>query len=79
MKKKKVSLKKLKLTKSSIANFNSNVIQGGGTIIFTHLCNASEDCPPLTKNCPTINCLTLDCVTFDCDSLFCNPQTLFYC
>jgi len=66
MKKKKVSIKKLRLNKSNIAQLEAGSVTGG-TIYFSNFCNATDTCPPNTKNCPTIACITLVCVTEYCN------------
>jgi hypothetical protein len=70
MKKQKVSLQKLHLSKSKVSNLTTNQIVGGSFLCVTTNCILTTDCDPLTSDCPvptsdcpSINCLTLDCLT----------------
>lgn len=76
MKKQKVSLKKLQLSKSKVSNLTTNQVVGGSFFCHTNGClitegcpitigctSPSDDCPAPTTDCPSINCLTIDCVT----------------
>jgi len=86
MKKQKVSLKKLSLSKSKVATLGTNRIVGGGTIVcitegneckpkksvYPDICPATDGCPPQTAGCQTI-----DCYSIFCQSIFC--QTVVGC
>ncbi|WP_298426193.1 hypothetical protein [uncultured Kordia sp.] len=82
MKKQKVSLKKLNLSKSKVASVNSNHVVGGYLFFLTDngcgseysvwpdICPISHNCPPAhTDGCPP-NPNTSDCnLSFDCQTV----------
>jgi hypothetical protein len=70
MKKQKVLLKKLQLSKSKVSNLSANQVVGGSFFCFTNGCEITNGCQPPTTDCPvtsgcpiTSNCLTNDCLT----------------
>lgn len=80
MKKQKVSLKKLQLTKSKVSYLNASHVTGGGTIFFLtdngcgpeksvwpDICPISHNCPPASNACPTYACQTVFCQSTLCD------------
>ena len=85
MKKQKVGLNKLSLTKSRIAELNTTNVIGGNESANTHCiitgpydpgCVETENCGTNncgTNNCGTNNCGTNDCGTNNCDTSNCGP------
>ncbi len=80
MKKQKLGLNKLSLTKSRIAELNTNSVNGGNrestapNCIFTGPltgCVVTANCPGGTNNCGTNNCGTNDPT--------CNTQAILSC
>ncbi|WP_420574430.1 hypothetical protein [Kordia sp.] len=73
MKKQKVSLKKLHLSKSKVSNLASQQVVGGSFFCVSAICNATEDCKPPTDSCPTptLNCDSFPCVSAVCESIGC--------
>ena len=70
MKKQKVLLKKLELSKSKVSNLTTHQVVGGSFVCFTNGCMITVGCEPPTTDCPvtsgcpiTSNCLTNDCLT----------------
>ncbi|MEM6720422.1 MAG: hypothetical protein AAF611_13940 [Bacteroidota bacterium] len=69
MKKQKVSLKKLQLSKSKVSDLTTNQVVGGSFVCYTNGCVITTGCQPtadcpVTTGCPiTTNCLTDGCVT----------------
>jgi hypothetical protein len=82
MKKQKVSLKKLNLTKSKVAQLSTNTIVGGGTFVcltdngcgpqmsvWPNVCPISHNCPPNTHTCQTVACESVFCGSIVCASM----------
>ncbi|WP_046756951.1 hypothetical protein [Kordia jejudonensis] len=84
MKKLKVSLKKLKLSKSKVASFDANQVAGGYLFeltdngcgpeysVWPDICPVSHNCPPPTHTCQTVNCNSFACESIVCHSAVCN-------
>ena len=82
MKKQKVSLKKLCLSKSKIATLGTNRILGGGTLVcftdgdeckpkksvYPDICPQTTGCPPATLDCNSFVCPSVVCVSLVCAS-----------
>ena len=79
MKKQKLGLNKLSLTKSRIAELNKSNVKGGGESTAPHCiftgpltgCVVTANCPGGTGNCGTNNCGTNDPT--------CNTQAILSC
>ncbi|WP_430412359.1 hypothetical protein [Kordia sp.] len=84
MKKQKVSLKKLNLSKTKVASFTENNILGGGSFlcltdngcgpemsVWPNICPISHNCPPATHTCQTVNCNSFACQSVVCESIVC--------
>ena len=83
MKKQKLELNKLSLTKSRVAELNRNNVKGGIKTSTTPQCiftGALDGCD-VTANCNTNNCGTNNCSTNNCgtNDPACNTQAILSC
>ncbi|WP_298515698.1 hypothetical protein [uncultured Kordia sp.] len=73
MKKQKVSLKKLQLSKSKVSQLNTNDIVGGGTnfCVTVFACYDTFDCVLPTFDCDSFTCITVACQSTACPTFVC--------
>ncbi|WP_114904866.1 hypothetical protein [Kordia sp. SMS9] len=75
MKKQKLLLKKLQLSKSKVSNFSTHQIVGGSFLcvtdtccgppksVYPDICPVSDGCPNPSDACPSAACHSFDCQT----------------